>query len=83
MYAYNTPNHYLDANRFRMPRARGEVVKADAPRKPVVLLQHALLDSSFAFVLNSPSQSLGFLLADAGCDCVRHLLLMYITHTCV
>lgn len=33
-----------------------------------MLLQHGLLDSSAAWVLNDPDQSLGFLLADAGWD---------------
>lgn len=37
-------------------------------RRPPVLLLHGVLDSSAAWVLNEPSQSLGFILADAGFD---------------
>ena len=36
------------------------------PAGGVVLLQHALLCSSFDWVNQSPSQSLGFILADSG-----------------
>ncbi|KAG2513532.1 hypothetical protein BBO99_00008691 [Phytophthora kernoviae] len=39
-----------------------------AANKPVVLLQHGLVDSSFTFVCNFRNQSLAFMLADAGYD---------------
>jgi len=52
---------------FRIPTAIGES-SAPSKIKPVVLLQHALLDSSWAYVANQPHQSLGYLLADAGYD---------------
>jgi lysosomal acid lipase/cholesteryl ester hydrolase len=36
--------------------------------RPIVLLQHGLMDSSASFVINFPDQSLGFVLADLGYD---------------
>ena len=54
---------------FRMPRAKGEKVPTSgAKQKPVVYLNHALLDSSFAYVCNAPNESLGYILADRGYD---------------
>ena len=42
---------------FRMPQ-----------KGPPVLLQHGLLDSSFTWVMNFPSQSLSYILHDMGYD---------------
>ena len=39
-----------------------------AVNRPVVLLQHGLLDSSFTWVNNGPEKSLAFILADKGFD---------------
>eukprot|EP00966_Prymnesium_polylepis_P005043 116054-Prymnesium_polylepis.1 len=61
-----TPDEYI-LGMFRIPSARGEV-GVSTTRKPAVLIMHGLLMSSFAFVANSPNQSLGFLLADRGFD---------------
>ena len=53
---------------FRIPHGRNETAETAAADKPPVLLQHALLDSSFAYVCNLPNESLGYILADAGYD---------------
>lgn len=50
---------------FRIPHSRGGEASAS---RPPVLLQHALLCSSFDWVNNLPEQSLGFILADTGFD---------------
>ena len=51
---------------FRIPSGRHP--QPSRTDRPVVLLQHALLCSSFDWVNQSPEQSLGFILADAGYD---------------
>jgi len=52
---------------FRIPHGRSSN-GTDAENKPVVLLQHALLDSSFGWVVNLPHESLAYILADLGYD---------------
>jgi len=52
---------------FRLPQGRNQITDPKVA-KPVVLLQHGLLDSSWTWVCNFPSESLGFLLADNGYD---------------
>ena len=63
---------------YRLPHGRSSVGgvgigvgiggSTRSPRRPPVLLQHGLLDSSAAWVLNAPDSSLGFVAADAGFD---------------
>ncbi|KAG1704280.1 hypothetical protein DVH05_006289 [Phytophthora capsici] len=55
---------------YRLPKTYAETQAKTTPAaaKPVALLQHGLLDSSFTFVSNFRNQSLAFVLADAGYD---------------
>ncbi|TYZ62992.1 hypothetical protein PybrP1_002611 [[Pythium] brassicae (nom. inval.)] len=55
---------------FRLPKSYDETQRnvSAAPNKPAVYLIHGLLDSSYAYVLNFRTQSLAYLLADAGYD---------------
>lgn len=72
-YGYPIESHYVTTadgyilNIFRIPRG-ASCAGGESRRRPVVLLQHALLDSSFAYVSGTPQQSLAYLLADAGYD---------------
>ncbi|GMH36493.1 hypothetical protein BSKO_04361 [Bryopsis sp. KO-2023] len=54
---------------YRIPYGRAATPSAQkGSKKPVVLLQHGLLDSSATWVLNGGNRSLAFILADAGFD---------------
>jgi len=62
----NTSDGYI-LTMYRIPNGKAKA-GAPAANKPVAFLQHALLDSSFAWVLNLPTESLGYILADLGYD---------------
>ncbi|XP_007644644.1 tear acid lipase-like protein isoform X1 [Cricetulus griseus] len=51
---------------YRIPRGKNEIM--DSSPKTVVYLQHGLTLSASSWILNPPSSSLGFLLADANFD---------------
>lgn len=53
---------------FNIPYGKAGPDPAGSPKRPAVLLQHGLLDSSTTWVNNAPSESLGFILADHGYD---------------
>lgn len=50
----------------RIPRGRGE--KISSKNKPVVFLQHGILEDSTNWVLDSASKSFAYILADSGFD---------------
>mmetsp|Transcript_23131 Transcript_23131/g.36036 ORF Transcript_23131/g.36036 Transcript_23131/m.36036 type:complete len:470 (-) Transcript_23131:53-1462(-) len=43
-------------------------IKGPSSNRPPVLVQHGLLDWSFTWIMNSPNESLPYILADAGYD---------------
>lgn len=71
-HGYSIEEHFVHTEdgfilrMFRMPH--GVQQQSSLRTKPVVFLQHALLDSSWAFVCNAPHESLGYILADQGYD---------------
>ncbi|POM65416.1 Lysosomal acid Lipase/cholesteryl ester hydrolase, partial [Phytophthora palmivora] len=66
-YKVITADDYI-LTMYRIPKTYDESQSNEKPAtdKPVVLLQHGLMDSSFTFVCNFRNQSLAFVLADAG-----------------
>lgn len=66
-YTVQTHDGYL-LGLYRISHGRSHDARNHTSNRPAVLLQHGLLMSSAAWVDNSPKQSLGFCLADAGFD---------------
>lgn len=60
---FNNPKKY----RFDLSNPEGDFPSQSLLDKPVVILQHGLLDSFLAFLLNG-KDSIAFRLADAGYD---------------
>ncbi|CAB3397353.1 unnamed protein product [Caenorhabditis bovis] len=58
-------DYIIEVNRF--PCKQNEDCEVPSKR-PVVLMQHGLLSDSFCWIPNMPSQSPGFVFADAGFD---------------
>ena len=79
-YVTTEDNYILST--FRIGYGRNESSEALNSGKPVVLLQHGLLDSSWTWVSNFPNQSLAFILADNGYGkCIHIIILKHNTHT--
>jgi len=65
-YHVITPDGFvLSLQRIPGPRGSKGIPNAS---KPAVLLQHGLEDNSITWVIQSPEESLGYILADAGYD---------------
>lgn len=70
---YPVEEHYVTTqdgyilNLQRIPHGRNTIKSGGSP-KPVVFLQHGLTMDSTNWVLNGPSDSLGYILADRGFD---------------
>jgi len=73
-FGYPVENHWAETQDgfilsiVRIPGGRNHQSHAQRASKPVVFLQHGLLDSATTWVMNMPDESLGFILADAGFD---------------
>ncbi|KAE9025297.1 hypothetical protein PR003_g13072 [Phytophthora rubi] len=69
LHKITTADRYV-LTMHRIPKSYDETQSgfAAATNKPVVILQHGLLDSSYTWVLNYRDQSLAFILADLGYD---------------
>ena len=72
---YPAETHYVTTNDgyqlkiHRIPHGKSSNNDFNSSKiRPIVLLQHGLMDSSASFVINFPDQSLGFFLADSGYD---------------
>ncbi|KAK9828442.1 hypothetical protein WJX72_000027 [[Myrmecia] bisecta] len=66
-YTVETADGYLLAL-YRIPHGRFELAQPATACRPIVYLQHALLDCSASWVNNGADASLAFILADAGFD---------------
>jgi len=70
---YPCENHWVETSDgfllslIRIPSGKNDQTKKDQS-KPIIFLQHGLLDSAATWVVNLPYQSLGFILADNGFD---------------
>ncbi|XP_023235799.1 uncharacterized protein LOC111635160 [Centruroides sculpturatus] len=65
-YTVQTKDGYL-LKLFRIPYGRKSQVQ-NTKNRPVVFLQHGVLESATDWVINFPNQSLGYILADEGYD---------------
>ncbi|EFA85978.1 carboxylic ester hydrolase [Heterostelium album PN500] len=71
-HGYPCENHFVTTvdgyilQVFRIRNGRSNA-SPTTPKQPV-LLQHGLLDSSITWIINEPSESLAYILADAGYD---------------
>jgi pimeloyl-ACP methyl ester carboxylesterase len=65
-YTVQTKDNYL-LTMHRIPHGKNSKHTTSKP-KPVVYLQHGIMDSSVSWVINEPNVSLGYMLADRGYD---------------
>ena len=65
-YTVQTADNYL-LTMHRIPHGKNST-HDKATQRPVVYLQHGIMDSTVSWVINEPNVSLGYLLADRGYD---------------